>query len=444
MAILAGPAVAIPQVQSTDRDAPLERGKPDKDITSSIQQLAQSDVEKLPESRLLVTPPPRAKPSTIASELLPRPNLRPRDAAAGLATGEKASTPQIITPALKPRRDIGEPMNALGQLDAGSVIAAPVSKPLPLEATRVPPETTPGDAEMRQVATNRPPPAPNLRPDFRVASGEPPPLSDSSAAQSLVAAPGPPADLSSTTTTEEIADSGNPVSRPMPGDGEAVPEKPSSALLAPVATPSVDQAGTASATSNPLPMPEIAEKALKPVPGDQPSAELPVLAADAQVPSPPNLTAGNATATGSSAADAMPPNTASSNPTQTAALPSAPEGQQPVGQEIAKAEAIDWTALRIVFAPGEQTIGDDAKAKLLALRNWLVTNKDTRIRLDAYASDTEDPISKARRISLSRAIAVRSFLIEQGVGATRINLRARGNLASEGPPDRVDIHPTDR
>jgi len=56
----------------------------------------------------------------------------------------------------------------------------------------------------------------------------------------------------------------------------------------------------------------------------------------------------------------------------------------------------------------------------------------------AYAGGGGDA-SKARRLSLSRALAVRTYLIEQGIGSTRIDVRALGNAAEGGPPDRVDL-----
>ena len=52
---------------------------------------------------------------------------------------------------------------------------------------------------------------------------------------------------------------------------------------------------------------------------------------------------------------------------------------------------------------------------------------------------TRENASKARRLSLSRALAIRSFLIDQGVRSTRIEVRAMGNKVPEGPADRVDI-----
>ena len=55
-----------------------------------------------------------------------------------------------------------------------------------------------------------------------------------------------------------------------------------------------------------------------------------------------------------------------------------------------------------------------------------------------------DQASQARRLSLSRALTVRSYLISQGVRSTRIDVRALGARASDGPADRVDLLIGDR
>ncbi len=59
-----------------------------------------------------------------------------------------------------------------------------------------------------------------------------------------------------------------------------------------------------------------------------------------------------------------------------------------------------------------------------------------RLQLKAYASG--GTASAARRMSLNRALTVRSYLIAQGIRSTRIDVRALG-IADEGPPDRVDL-----
>ncbi len=67
-----------------------------------------------------------------------------------------------------------------------------------------------------------------------------------------------------------------------------------------------------------------------------------------------------------------------------------------------------------------------------------------RLQLLAYAGGAAQTPSQARRLSLSRALAVRARLIEKGIRSTRIDVRALGNKSEGGPPNRVDIIITTR
>lgn len=62
-----------------------------------------------------------------------------------------------------------------------------------------------------------------------------------------------------------------------------------------------------------------------------------------------------------------------------------------------------------------------------------------RLQLLAYANGSSQSASQSRRLSLSRALAARSYLIGQGVPSTRIDVRALGNKTEGGPPNRIDI-----
>lgn len=61
------------------------------------------------------------------------------------------------------------------------------------------------------------------------------------------------------------------------------------------------------------------------------------------------------------------------------------------------------------------------------------------MQLLAYAGGNELSASKARRLSLSRALAIRSYLIGKGLRSTRIDVRALGNKVPGGQPNRVDL-----
>jgi len=116
--------------------------------------------------------------------------------------------------------------------------------------------------------------------------------------------------------------------------------------------------------------------------------------------------------------------------TQTAALP-------PADEALPK-------ELRLRFEGDSAALSEDGRALLNRLARRMKENPQARIQLLAYAEGTEDTASQARRLSLSRALAVRSFLIDQGVRSTRMDVRALGGTAESGPPNRVDIVPAKR
>jgi hypothetical protein len=71
-------------------------------------------------------------------------------------------------------------------------------------------------------------------------------------------------------------------------------------------------------------------------------------------------------------------------------------------------------------------------------------NEKSRLQLLAYAYEEQASPSKSRRLSLSRALAVRSHLISKGIRSTRIDVRALGDQVPGGEPNRVDLKITDR
>ncbi|NKB22448.1 MAG: OmpA family protein [Alphaproteobacteria bacterium] len=111
----------------------------------------------------------------------------------------------------------------------------------------------------------------------------------------------------------------------------------------------------------------------------------------------------------------------------------------PIGQPL-KAGA----TTRIGFSAGSAKLNGDASARLQDVSTSLKKNSALRIQLLAYASAKDGSASQARRLSLSRALAARSYLIEKGVRSTRIDVRALGNRSGSGPTDRIDIIVTTR
>jgi len=62
-----------------------------------------------------------------------------------------------------------------------------------------------------------------------------------------------------------------------------------------------------------------------------------------------------------------------------------------------------------------------------------------RLQLKGYAGSAKGSPSQARRVSLFRALSVRTYLMKQGVRSTRMDVRALGNKVKKGKLDRVDI-----
>lgn len=122
-------------------------------------------------------------------------------------------------------------------------------------------------------------------------------------------------------------------------------------------------------------------------------------------------------------------------PRQTAALPpsSGPRGSLVAGQQF-----------RLTFGAGAATVENAAGAQLDNVAKALKGNEALRLQLLAYSGGGAQTPSQARRLSLSRALAVRSHLIKQGIRSTRIDVRALGNKSEGGPPDRVDVIVTAR
>lgn len=70
---------------------------------------------------------------------------------------------------------------------------------------------------------------------------------------------------------------------------------------------------------------------------------------------------------------------------------------------------------------------------------WLRQNPSVRVQIVGYASEVAKADNPARRTSLYRTLAVRKYLVENGVLSTRMHVRALGAETDELPRDRVEI-----
>jgi outer membrane protein OmpA-like peptidoglycan-associated protein len=94
---------------------------------------------------------------------------------------------------------------------------------------------------------------------------------------------------------------------------------------------------------------------------------------------------------------------------------------------------------QILFDKDAGALTDDGRTTLMRMAGTLAADPSAQLLVMAYAQGDAEQASNARRLSLSRALAVRSFLIDQGVHSSRIEVRALGNKVTDGPPDRVDL-----
>jgi len=100
----------------------------------------------------------------------------------------------------------------------------------------------------------------------------------------------------------------------------------------------------------------------------------------------------------------------------------------------------DGNLFSIPFSVGTQDLSTNASDALNGLAERMKKDDDIRIQLIGFASNDGGSASQARRNSLFRALAVRTYLMKEGIRSTRMDVRALGQTNVEGgPPDRVDI-----
>jgi outer membrane protein OmpA-like peptidoglycan-associated protein len=136
-------------------------------------------------------------------------------------------------------------------------------------------------------------------------------------------------------------------------------------------------------------------------------------------------------------------------PAAEAPAPQAPEPQAPEPSEsLAKetssddepAQNLSEQVLAIVnFEPGSADLNDEGRAQLERVAAAMKSDTSMRVQLQAFAGEDDDSPNASRRLSLSRALVVRGFLLEKDIVSTRMQVRALGDKFGDGPADRVDI-----
>lgn len=95
--------------------------------------------------------------------------------------------------------------------------------------------------------------------------------------------------------------------------------------------------------------------------------------------------------------------------------------------------------LTLSFAGNSSDLSPEAQRKLDSIVNQLRGMPDGRIQVRGFASGENGGQSSARRISLSRVLSVRSYLMDKGIKPTRVDVRAQGSDTDRTPLDRVDL-----
>ncbi len=108
----------------------------------------------------------------------------------------------------------------------------------------------------------------------------------------------------------------------------------------------------------------------------------------------------------------------------------------PAADDIAVPTLSDLT---LEFDGVSSDLTEGTQQKLVNLLPILKEDEGRRLAVHAYASGEDGSKSSARRISLSRALAVRAFLMDNGVKPTRVDVRALGLETDRKPLERVDL-----
>lgn len=96
--------------------------------------------------------------------------------------------------------------------------------------------------------------------------------------------------------------------------------------------------------------------------------------------------------------------------------------------------------LSLGFAPGITALSEPQNLTLIdQILPALRANPTSRVQIQAFATPADTSQSSDRRIALSRALAIRDALLEDGVESRRIDVRAIGQNPNGMTMDQVDL-----
>ena len=221
---------------------------------------------------------------------------------------------------------------------------------------------------------------------------------------------------------------------------EALPETMPEALpeaMAPQSPPATAGLAAAELGSDGTPAP-MQPEAAAPAPAEtvppagNAQAAAPTEVAEAAAPAARSEVASSAVepATAATAPDAPPP----AGPVSL--LPAVPAALQTASLTVG---GVDDTSL--LFEVDSSELSSEAELELRSLAAALRHEADGEIQVLGFASGQDGAEDQARKLALSRALKVRSFLIDEGIASARIRVRSLGDRAEGGPANRVDIKP---
>ena len=204
----------------------------------------------------------------------------------------------------------------------------------------------------------------------------------------------------------------------------------------------------------PAPTPKMAKAPTPAAPPPAPAAAAPKPLAQKKAPAPAPAPAPAKTVTASAPPPPPAPTTGSAPPpppvpvASAAPAPAAPAAPKPTDKPAEQASTTTAPPadgpIKVVFNGDDTKLSADGQSAIEGVLSKLAENENTRVQLMAYAAGEDLTSSKARRISLSRALSVRSYLIEKGVRSTRIDVRALGDKSEGDPKNRVDVNVIER
>ena len=381
-------------------------GQPNVIVDDSVLDQLGPPPQSLPDVLLMQQPQP-TRPASDAGmpqaqgRLLPPPPAMPKSRLM-LPSALQQMLPES-SPAASPQTARAPRAAPVPKVERALPVTPPTVATAPRQPSIVPPKITPPTVSVPDAPAVAPPPAPPTLPTPEIAAHAPnapaaelsplaPPVAKVETPQAPPAAPSVPAVVPQ-------APSETATSEPTKSETAAVPPPP----------PAVEPPAPPSVAAPSVPTPDMAAKA----PSPRTVRPVPQVA---ETPSAPK-----AESEGASGGE----------PAAAAQLASLPPSGPPELLE-------NGQMYRIPFGSASSEITDAGKKYLDELAQRLKKDDALRLQLQGYAGSTQDSASKARRTSLFRALSVRTYLMKQGVRSTRMDVRALGNLAEGGPPDRVD------